>query len=78
MLEPPTAGVGCRASTSSRMEAGGCDSRPSTIRAVVEASLKRLRVDAIDLLYQHRVDPHVPIEDVASAVRDLIRAKIAR
>jgi aryl-alcohol dehydrogenase-like predicted oxidoreductase len=49
------------------------DSRPQHIREVVEASLKRLRVDAIDLLYQHRVDPEVPIEDVAGAVRDLIR-----
>src|SRR5687767_8545681 len=49
------------------------DSRPAHIREVVEASLKRLRVDAIDLLYQHRVDPAVPIEDVAGAVRDLIK-----
>jgi aryl-alcohol dehydrogenase-like predicted oxidoreductase len=48
------------------------DSRPERIRAVAEASLKRLRVDAIDLFYQHRVDPTVPIEDVAGAVRDLI------
>jgi aryl-alcohol dehydrogenase-like predicted oxidoreductase len=49
------------------------DSRPEHIRQVAEASLKRLRVDAIDLFYQHRVDPEVPIEDVAGAVRDLIR-----
>jgi aryl-alcohol dehydrogenase-like predicted oxidoreductase len=49
------------------------DSRPAHIRDVVEASLKRLRVDRIDLLYQHRVDPAVPIEEVAGAVRDLIR-----
>jgi aryl-alcohol dehydrogenase-like predicted oxidoreductase len=51
----------------------GLDSRPAHIRAVVEASLKRLRTDRIDLLYQHRVDPNVPIEDVAGTVRDLIR-----
>jgi aryl-alcohol dehydrogenase-like predicted oxidoreductase len=51
----------------------GVDSRPAHIRAVVEASLKRLRVDVIDLLYQHRVDPQVAIEDVAGTVRDLIR-----
>jgi aryl-alcohol dehydrogenase-like predicted oxidoreductase len=50
----------------------GLDSRPEHIREVVEASLKRLRTDRIDLLYQHRVDPAVPIEDVAGAVRDLI------
>jgi aryl-alcohol dehydrogenase-like predicted oxidoreductase len=50
----------------------GLDSRPERIRAVAEASLRRLRVDAIDLFYQHRVDPGVPIEDVAGAVRDLI------
>jgi aryl-alcohol dehydrogenase-like predicted oxidoreductase len=50
----------------------GLDSRPAHIREVAEASLRRLRVDAIDLLYQHRVDPNVPIEDVAGAVRDLI------
>ena len=49
------------------------DSRPEHVRDVVDASLKRLRVDAIDLLYQHRVDPEVPIEDVAGAVKDLIR-----
>jgi aryl-alcohol dehydrogenase-like predicted oxidoreductase len=48
------------------------DSRPEHIRKVVEGSLKRLRVDAIDLYYQHRVDPQVPIEDVAGAVKDLI------
>lgn len=50
----------------------GTDSRPETIRAVTEASLKRLRTDRIDLLYQHRVDPNVPIEDVAGMVKDLI------
>jgi aryl-alcohol dehydrogenase-like predicted oxidoreductase len=52
--------------------AGGLNSRPERIRQAAEASLKRLRVDAIDLLYQHRVDPATPIEDVAGAVRDLI------
>jgi len=51
----------------------GLDSRPSHIREVTEASLKRLRTNRIDLLYQHRVDPDVPIEDVAGAVKDLIR-----
>ena len=51
----------------------GLDSRPSHIRDVAEASLKRLNTDRIDLLYQHRVDPDVPIEDVAGAVKDLIR-----
>jgi aryl-alcohol dehydrogenase-like predicted oxidoreductase len=51
----------------------GLDSRPERIRLVADASLKRLRTDRIDLLYQHRVDPQVPIEDVAGAVRDLIR-----
>jgi aryl-alcohol dehydrogenase-like predicted oxidoreductase len=51
----------------------GLDSRPEHIKEVAEASLKRLRVDAIDLLYQHRVDPNVPIEDVAGAVKGLIR-----
>ncbi|HVI53370.1 MAG TPA: aldo/keto reductase [Candidatus Sulfotelmatobacter sp.] len=51
---------------------GGLDSRPEHIRQVAEASLKRLRTDVIDLFYQHRVDPAVPIEDVAGAVKDLI------
>lgn len=50
----------------------GMDSRPERIRAVVETSLQRLRTDRIDLLYQHRVDPAVPTEDVAGAVKDLI------
>jgi aryl-alcohol dehydrogenase-like predicted oxidoreductase len=53
---------------------GGLDSRPDHIKAVVEAMLKRLRTDRIDLLYQHRVDPAVPMEDVAGAVKDLIAA----
>lgn len=51
----------------------GTDSRPETIKAVAEAALKRLRTDVIDLIYQHRVDPNVPIEDVAGAVKDLIK-----
>src|ERR1700729_2222489 len=51
----------------------GVDSRPEHIREVADASLKRLRTDRIDLFYQHRVDPNVPIEDVAGAVKDLIR-----
>ncbi len=53
--------------------ASGQDSRPEQIKRVAEASLRRLRVDAIDLFYQHRVDPNTPIEDVAGAVKDLIR-----
>jgi aryl-alcohol dehydrogenase-like predicted oxidoreductase len=52
----------------------GLDSRPEHIKEVAEASLKRLKVETIDLFYQHRVDPDVPIEDVAGAVNDLIRA----
>ncbi len=52
---------------------GGLNSKPEHIKAVAEASLKRLKTDRIDLFYQHRVDPNVPIEDVAGAVRDLIR-----
>jgi len=51
----------------------GLDSRPEHIKEVAEASLKRLRTDVIDLFYQHRVDPNVPIEDVAGAVKDLIQ-----
>jgi aryl-alcohol dehydrogenase-like predicted oxidoreductase len=51
----------------------GLDSRPEHIKEVAEGSLKRLKVDAIDLFYQHRVDPNVPIEDVAGAVKDLIQ-----
>jgi aryl-alcohol dehydrogenase-like predicted oxidoreductase len=51
----------------------GLNSRPSQIRSVADASLKRLRTDRIDLFYQHRVDPNVPIEDVAGTVKDLIR-----
>jgi aryl-alcohol dehydrogenase-like predicted oxidoreductase len=53
---------------------GGLDSRPETIKRSVEESLKRLRTDTIDLLYQHRVDPNVPIEEVAGAVKELVEA----
>src|ERR1700747_2482307 len=52
----------------------GLNSKPAHIREVTEASLKRLKVDVIDLLYQHRVDPNVPIEDVAGAVQELVRS----
>jgi len=55
-------------------QTGGLDSRPETIRQTVEASLRRLGVETIDLLYQHRVDPDVPIEDVAGTVKELIAA----
>src|SRR5213075_918837 len=51
----------------------GTDSRPEHIREVAEASLERLQVEAIDLFYQHRVDPNVPIEDVAGTVKELIK-----
>lgn len=54
------------------VRSGGTNSRPDHIKAVAEAALKRLRTDHIDLFYQHRVDPSVPIEEVAGAVRDLI------
>jgi aryl-alcohol dehydrogenase-like predicted oxidoreductase len=57
-----------------RPGAAGLNSRPKQIKRVADASLKRLRVEAIDLFYQHRVDPNVPIEDVAGAVKDLIQA----
>lgn len=55
-------------------EMAGLNSRPENIRKVAEESMKRLRIDVIDLYYQHRVDPSVPIEDVAGAVKDLIQA----
>ena len=55
-------------------EMAGLNSRPENIRKVAEESMKRLRIDVIDLFYQHRVDPSVPIEDVAGAVRNLIQA----
>jgi aryl-alcohol dehydrogenase-like predicted oxidoreductase len=57
----------------SRGKQAGLDSRPEHIKQVAEASLKRLKIDAIDLFYQHRVDPEVPIEDVAGAVKELIQ-----
>src|SRR6202041_2762151 len=57
-----------------RPGAAGLNSRPEHIKQAVEGSLKRLKVDVVDLLYQHRVDPNVPIEDVAGAVKDLIQA----
>src|SRR3954467_8085375 len=57
-----------------KQEPGVLNSRPDRIREMVEASLKRLNTDRLDLLYQHRVDPQVPIEDVAGAVKELIRA----
>jgi aryl-alcohol dehydrogenase-like predicted oxidoreductase len=56
-----------------RGKQAGLDSRPEHIKEVAEASLKRLKTDVIDLLYQHRVDPNVPIEDVAGAVKDVIQ-----
>jgi aryl-alcohol dehydrogenase-like predicted oxidoreductase len=56
------------------LEAGGLNSRPEHIKKVVEGSLKRLKTDRIELYYQHRVDPKVPIEDVAGAITDLIKA----
>ena len=55
------------------LEAGGLNSQPKHIKKVVEASLKRLKTNRIDLYYQHRVDPQVPIEEVAGAIRDLIK-----
>ncbi|MFM1878397.1 MAG: hypothetical protein RLZZ241_1263 [Bacteroidota bacterium] len=57
----------------SDVRTGGVNSRPNHIRRVAEASLKRLRVECLDLFYQHRVDPEVPIEEVAGTVRDLIQ-----
>lgn len=57
---------------------GGTNSRPEHIRKVAKASLRRLKTDVIDLFFQHRVDPHVPIEEVAGAVRDLIHEGIVR
>jgi aryl-alcohol dehydrogenase-like predicted oxidoreductase len=56
-----------------RVHLGGLNSQPEHIKRAAEESLKRLKVDAIDLYYQHRVDPNVPIEDVAGAVKDLIK-----
>src|SRR5512135_3244242 len=59
--------------SNTRANLGGLNSRPEHIKQVAEGSLKRLKVEAIDLFYQHRVDPDVPIEDVAGAVKDLIQ-----
>jgi len=64
---------GFKLESSSERGLGGVDSRPQHIKDVADASLKRLKVDTIDLFYQHRVDPEVPIEDVAGAVKDLIQ-----
>jgi aryl-alcohol dehydrogenase-like predicted oxidoreductase len=61
-------------SSDNRPGAAGLNSRPEHLKQAVEGSLKRLKVDVIDLLYQHRVDPNVPIEDVAGAVKELIQA----
>ncbi|MEP7292272.1 MAG: aldo/keto reductase [Chloroflexota bacterium] len=60
--------------SNTRTNLGGVNSRPERIKQVAEESLKRLRVDTLDLFYQHRVDPDVPIEEVAGAVKDLIQA----
>ena len=64
---------GFRPSSSGEARWSELDSRPKHIKEVAEASLKRLKVDVINLFYQHRVDPNVPIEDVAGAVKDLIQ-----
>jgi aryl-alcohol dehydrogenase-like predicted oxidoreductase len=64
---------GFRIAPAGHPESSGLDSRPEHIKQVAEASLKRLKVEAIDLFYQHRVDPDVPIEDVAGAVKELIQ-----
>lgn len=76
-LEPVRDRVAIATKFGFRFENGkqtGLDSRPERVRDVADASLKRLRTDRIDLFYQHRVDPEVPIEDVAGAVQDLIHA----
>src|SRR5499427_1993006 len=76
-LEPVRDRVAIATKFGFRIEGGkmaGLDSRPSHIHEVADASLKRLRTDRIDLFFQHRVDPDVPIEDVAGAVKDLIAA----
>jgi aryl-alcohol dehydrogenase-like predicted oxidoreductase len=64
---------GFKPASSGESRWSGLDSRPEHIKEVADASLKRLRTDTIDLFYQHRVDPNVPIEDVAGAVKDLVR-----
>jgi aryl-alcohol dehydrogenase-like predicted oxidoreductase len=55
---------------------GGLNSRPDRIRKALEGSLRRLRTDHVDLYYQHRVDPKVPIEDVAGTIRDLMQMRV--
>ena len=65
---------GFRIDLSAKRGSSGLDSRPEHVKEVADASLKRLKTDVIDLFYQHRVDPEVPIEEVAGAVKDLIRA----
>ena len=73
-LEVSALGLGCMGMSFGYGTTGASalDSRPEHIKQVAEASLKRLKVEVIDLFYQHRVDPNVPIEDVAGAVKDLI------
>jgi aryl-alcohol dehydrogenase-like predicted oxidoreductase len=73
-LEPIRDKVAIATKFGFRLPEGGLDSKPGHIKKVVEESLERLRTDRIDLLYQHRVDPSVPIEDVAGAVKELVRA----
>ena len=73
-LEPIRDKVAIATKFGFNLQAGGLNSKPEHIKKVVEESLKRLRTDRIDLLYQHRVDPSVPIEDVAGAVKELIQA----
>ena len=76
-LEVSAMGLGCMRLSPGDSEKDphpvGLNSRPEYIKETVEGSLSRLKVDTIDLLYQHRVDPNVPIEDVAGAVKDLIQ-----
>jgi len=67
---PPSSGSKLMRNTGKQ---AGLDSRPEHIKEVADASLKRLKIEAIDLFYQHRVDPNVPIEDVAGAVKDLMQ-----
>src|SRR6266513_1846514 len=72
-LEVSAIGFGAMGMSQCYGPAAGLDSSPTRIRQVAETSIKRLRVDAIDLLYQHRVDPAIPIEDVAGTVKALIQ-----
>jgi aryl-alcohol dehydrogenase-like predicted oxidoreductase len=73
-LSPVRANVVIATKFGMKLGTTGVDSRPEHIREVADASLKRLKIDTIDLFYQHRVDPNVPIEDVAGTVKELIRA----